>query len=80
MKSPPDNDPLNSNLPILSIDWRSGSVVMHHALERWQGHLPMTAADCSQINTARGTCQLEKIDSELSLDPADSSDREGGEQ
>lgn len=59
MTSPPDSEPVSSNLPTLLIDWRLGSVEMRHGLERWQGRLPMTAADCSQINTARGVCQLE---------------------
>lgn len=80
MTSPPDNDPLSLSLPTLQIDWRCGSVVMHHGAESWQGQLPMTAADCSQINTARGTCQLAKIDSVSSLEPAVSSGSEGGEQ
>lgn len=58
MTSPPDSEPLSSSLPTLLIDWRLGSVEMHLGLEKWQGQLPMTAADCSQINTARGVCQL----------------------
>lgn len=69
MTSPPDSELASSNLPTLLIDWRLGSVEMHLGLEKWQGQLPMTAADCSQINTARGVCRLAvKPVSESSLD------------
>lgn len=57
------NDPSSLNLPTLQIDFRCGSVVMRHGLESWWGELPMSKADCSQINTAGGTVQLEKLPS-----------------
>lgn len=66
-----DLPPLNS--PTLQIDFRSGNVVMHQGLERWQGVLPMSKADCSQINTARGTVILEKMLSASLRDSAESS-------
>lgn len=56
-----NSEVLSLNSPILSIDFRSGSVEMRLGLDVWLGLLPMSAADRSQINTARGTCQLEKI-------------------
>lgn len=39
---------------MLLIDFRSGNVEMLLGLDRWHGELPMTKADCSQINTAQG--------------------------
>lgn len=61
--SVPSSELPNLNLPTLLIDWRSGNVEMHLGLERWQGRLPMSQADCSQINTAAGACKLEKLPS-----------------
>jgi len=43
---------------MLLIDFRNGSVEMHLGLDRWHGELPMTKADCSQINTAQGVVIL----------------------
>ena len=43
---------------MLLIDFRSGSVEMLHGLERWHGELPMSRADCSQVNTAKGVTML----------------------
>jgi len=53
---------------MLSIDYRSGSVEMQHGPDVYRGVLPMTSADRSQINTPRGVCLLEKINSESSPD------------
>jgi hypothetical protein len=39
---------------MLLIDFRSGSVEMLQGLDHWHGELPMSKADCSQINTAQG--------------------------
>lgn len=63
---PQSSAPLNLNSATLQIDFRSGSVEMQLGNERWRGRLPMTAADCSQINTAGGVTLLEKISSESS--------------
>lgn len=62
--SPAKSEPTTLNLPMLSIDFRSGSVEMQHGPDVYRGVLPMTSADRSQINTARGVCLLEKISSE----------------
>lgn len=57
----------SSSLPTLQIDFRSGNVVMLLGTEKYQAELPMSRADCSQINTASGTVQTwEKIVSEPS--------------
>jgi hypothetical protein len=60
-----NSEPSSSTLPVLQIDWRHGSVVMRHGTEVYQGQLPMTQADMSQINTAGGTSVLSKAPSEL---------------
>lgn len=53
------------SLPTLLIDFRSGSVVMQLGTAKYQAELPMSKADCSQINTASGTVQAwEKLVSE----------------
>jgi len=55
------------SLPILQIDFRSGNVVMLLGTEKYQAELPMSKADCSQINTAGGMVhQWEKLNSDLS--------------
>ena len=66
MPLPPGNEPSNSSLPTLSIDFRSGSVVMQHGSHVWHGTLPLTSADMSQINTPSLVCQLQKPISEKS--------------
>lgn len=63
MTSLQSNDPLSLSSPTLLIDFRSGSVVMRLGLERWWGELPMSKADCSQINTPGGLVTLEKLPS-----------------
>lgn len=66
MNSKPDPAVSLSKSPILSIDYRSGSVEMQLGKEVWVGRLPMSSADMSQINTPRGTVLLEaKPSSEL---------------
>jgi hypothetical protein len=55
-----NNEASNSNSPTLSIDFRSGSVVMRLGLDEWTGQLPMSSADCSQINTPGGMVELQK--------------------
>lgn len=65
--SNPKSDPSNLSLPTLWIDYRSGSVAMQLGNgETFQGTLPMSAADRSQINTAMGVVTLERTDSVLS--------------
>lgn len=65
MPSNPKSGDASSSLPILQIDFRSGSVVMLLGTEKWLGNLPMSMADCSQINTSGGTVETwAKLDSE----------------
>lgn len=53
------------SLPTLLIDFRCGSVVMLHETGKYLASLPMSLADCSQINTSGGTVdQWEKLSSE----------------
>ena len=59
------SEPSSLRSPILSIDFRSGSVEMQLGRDVYRGMLPMTSADRSQINTASGVVLLEKIDSAL---------------
>lgn len=61
------SEPLSSSSPILSIDFRSGSVEMQLGNVVYRGELPMNSADRSQCNTASGLCRLEKINSEQLL-------------
>lgn len=63
MGSNPSSEPTSSNSPTLWIDFRNGNVVMLHGPDRWQGELPMSKADCSQINTAGGLTVLAKMPS-----------------
>jgi len=55
----PTSEPSSSNSPMLWIDFRSGNVEMHLGPDLWHGQLPMSKADCSQINTARGVSVLQ---------------------
>jgi len=59
MASNPSSEPTSSSSPMLLIDFRNGSVEMLHGLEHWHGELPMSKADCSQINTAQGVTILQ---------------------
>jgi len=54
MASNPSSEPTSSSSPMLLIDFRSGSVEMLLGLDRWHAEMPMSKADCSQINTAQG--------------------------
>jgi len=58
MESNQSSEPTSSNWPTLLIDYRSGSVEMRLGPDQWHGQLPMSKADCSQINTARGVALL----------------------
>lgn len=63
--SNPKSAGANLSLPTLSIDFRSGNVVMQLGTEKWRASLPMSMADCSQINTSGGLVdQWEKLNSE----------------
>lgn len=53
MPLPQSSDPSNWSSLMLSIDFRSGSVVMQAGRERWTAPLTLNSADCSQINTPR---------------------------
>lgn len=59
MESNPSSEPTSSSSPMLLIDFRSGSVEMLLGLDRWHGELPISRADCSQINTAQGVTILQ---------------------
>lgn len=58
MDSNPSSETTTSSSPILLIDYRSGNVEMHLGPDQWHGELPMSKADCSQINTAQGVTVL----------------------
>jgi hypothetical protein len=61
--SSPNSEVSSLSSLILVIDFRSGSVEMRLGQERYLGKLPMSGADCSQINTAGGTVETwEKVD------------------
>ena len=56
--SPPKSDPSNWSPPTLSIDFRSGSVVMlRDNGEAWAAPLTLNSVDRSQINTPH--CRVE---------------------
>lgn len=65
MTSSQNSEGASLSLPTLQIDFRCGNVVMLLGTEKYQAELPMSKADCSQINTAGGTVQMwEKLVSE----------------
>lgn len=70
MNSKPERDDSTSKSPTLSIDYRSGSVVMQLDSARWAGILPMCEADRSQISTSSAVLVLTRVPSERLLEPA----------
>lgn len=68
--SNPNSEPSNLNSPILWIDFRSGNVAMLLGNgETWQGTLPISSADRSQINTPAAVVAMEKTGSALQPEP-----------
>ncbi len=63
--SNPSSEPSNSKSATLSIDFRSGNVVMQLANGEWlEGTLPISSPDRSQINTASCLVHLQRADFE----------------
>lgn len=63
-----NSEPSASKSPILSIDWRSGSVVMQLGPDRWHATV-LPEAERTKLSCSSWTGLLEKLPSDASSQP-----------